>query len=131
MKVSYQRAYVIGPFLQEKIGFETEADDNASPIAILQMLKDLCDEAHRRLNPSLSEVAEAQYQSLSPERIPEVQVEKPTPTTIEAIVADINSCEWIDKKNSYGAQIGLLGYSHLLATPRIKEAYDKRLKELQ
>lgn len=51
--------------------------------------------------------------------------------TIDHIIDDLNQCTAIDSKNGLGVQLGLIAFEHLCATPRIKEAYDKKLKELQ
>jgi hypothetical protein len=66
----------------------------------------------------------------APPALPDVQVDN-NGNAMEAIIRDIEACTEIDKKNNIGVQVGLLAYEHLTATPRIKTAYDKRLKELQ
>ena len=57
-KIFYQRAYRIGEFLQEKIAFEMEADvdpitDPELASEYVQDLKNLCDQAHKKINPGL------------------------------------------------------------------------------
>lgn len=57
MKVFYQRTYSIAPYLTERIGFEIEApDDCQDPAAEVATLKELCDKAHKELNPNLEEM---------------------------------------------------------------------------
>lgn len=126
MKVSYQRMYSIGVYLNERIGFEydmpVEPTSEEQILTQVEVLKRLCDEAHRRLNPSLGQISEAQYQSFSPEKIPEQQVEKQSPGQI---IEAIQKCTELD------GDFGLRSYKLLTGNPLIKEAYDKRLKELQ
>ncbi len=54
MKVFYKRKYPIGSFLNEDIGFEIEIPDDGDPIDEIHTLKELCDRAHRELNPQMA-----------------------------------------------------------------------------
>lgn len=126
MKVSYTRSYPIGAFLQEKIGFEIDADDNASSIAILQMLKDLCDEAHKKLNQGLYIEGNTNGYSQPPSNpypqpIPEQQVERtPRQATIDQLILEISTCK--DMKNIEVYKWMLRQY------PEIRDAYDMQLQ---
>src|ERR1700753_3403698 len=52
-KVNYQKSFNIGPFLQEKIGFEADVEPGDSTVDILNNLKSKADEWHRNSNPHL------------------------------------------------------------------------------
>lgn len=61
MKVFYQRTYSIAPYLTERIGFEMETEhfpfmDSQIAIDQVKHLKELCDKAHKELNPNLEEM---------------------------------------------------------------------------
>lgn len=49
-KVTYQAAYVTGPFLQHKIGFEAEVGDREDEMAALEELKHMADAFDRKIN---------------------------------------------------------------------------------
>lgn len=51
-KVSYQKAYIIGPYLQEKVGFEASIDGD-SPEEVLSKLRKMADDWHKENNPHL------------------------------------------------------------------------------
>jgi hypothetical protein len=51
--VSYTRSYVIGAFLQEKIGVEIELAENQDPLEAILEAKKLTDTAHEQANPHL------------------------------------------------------------------------------
>lgn len=64
-KVTYQKAFVTGPFLQERIGYEAEVDsDNESPSGALTMLQRMADIWHKENNPHI-------YQEIGSTNIPE------------------------------------------------------------
>lgn len=49
-KVTYQKAFVIGPYLQEKVGFEAEIDDAEDEKKALSTLKQIVEEWHKENN---------------------------------------------------------------------------------
>ena len=51
--VTYQRAYVTGAFLQEKIGVEITLEENQDPLEALAEAKKLTDSFHMEANPHL------------------------------------------------------------------------------
>jgi hypothetical protein len=52
--VSYQKAFITGPFLQEKIGFEAEIEGgNQTAEGCLSLLKEMAERFHREANPHL------------------------------------------------------------------------------
>jgi hypothetical protein len=75
-KVSYQKAFVTGPFLQEKIGFEAEMDNEPvpqsdamlfeSPMAVLDRLKDMAEKFHKDANPHLYQESKGVSEWMAP-----------------------------------------------------------------
>ncbi len=132
MKVFYQRAYRIGEYLQEKIGFEMETNDwiddlektKQGALYAVDTLKKLCDEAHKKLNPEM--YSERSFQ-ISPEELnpyPEkLSNEERKIRTEEGLIRDILSSPDLIVLESY----------HLLAknNPKLHEAYEKRKNELK
>ena len=57
-RVSYQKAYVIGPYLQEKVGFEATLDPGEFPENALKVLQDIADQWHKENNPLFQPGAE-------------------------------------------------------------------------
>jgi hypothetical protein len=54
VKISYQKAFATGPFLQEKIGFEAEIEGgNQTAEGCLSLLKEMAERFHREANPLL------------------------------------------------------------------------------
>jgi hypothetical protein len=51
--VNYQKSFVIGPFLQEKIGIEIEIDDTETPESALYLAKQIAEDWHKATNPQL------------------------------------------------------------------------------
>ena len=52
-RIIYQKAFVTGPFLQEKIGMEAQIDDGEDVQAKMLTLKNLVEDFHSRNNPGL------------------------------------------------------------------------------
>jgi hypothetical protein len=126
MKITYQRAYSIGPFLQEKIGFERELLEGEDTLTAIAHLKSLCDQAHQQLNPGLPKEVNVSWTQPLDENItviPTQQVEKTDrQQCIEGILADIDKAHDIKQ---------LEIWKHMPALyPEVRESYNKRLKEL-
>lgn len=49
-KITYQNAYVTGPYLQHKPGFEAELEEREDPIEALMKLKAIADAFDKRVN---------------------------------------------------------------------------------
>jgi hypothetical protein len=130
MKITYQRAYSIGPFLQEKIGFEVDVDfnflieDDKVQLTLLQ-LKNRCDKAHKELNPGLyitnTQTGEVSTGYDQPQPIPEVQIEKPA-ASIESTITDIQNCKDLAELDTYRLVAAL--------DPKVKEVYDEKYLQL-
>lgn len=130
-KVTYQKSFVIGPYLQEKVGVEVDIPEedygNLPPSdyetlsnAALDYAKGVVEEWHKKSNPDIA--SEAECRPFFSEKIPEQQVEKNTPGQI---IEAIQKCTELD------GDFGLLSYKLLTGNTLIKEAYDTKLKELQ
>lgn len=86
VKVTYQKSYIIGPYLQEKVGFEadiSEPEPNPeggfyiySPEGALTRLKEMADEWHKKHNLHLYEERQL------PETHPASLYEKSSPMPI-------------------------------------------------
>lgn len=125
MKISYQRSYPIGPFLQERIGFEIEAPDDGEPLTEIETLKQLCDEAHKKLNPNLtadySDVA-GHPQAEQQKPIPEVQTDSKE-EQILGFVEAVQLCTSLTALNRFKTRVGEL------KDPRLTTAYEEKEKE--
>lgn len=51
--VTYQKAFVIGPYLQEKVGIEVQLDEGESPDTVLDIAKGIVETWHRAANKEL------------------------------------------------------------------------------
>lgn len=53
-RITYQKAFITGPFLQEKIGFEAEIDEHIQSVHdALMQLKSMAEGFHKEANPHL------------------------------------------------------------------------------
>lgn len=53
-KVTYQKAFIVGPYLQEKVGFEAEINEfSETPQEALWSLKSMAEDWHKDANPKL------------------------------------------------------------------------------
>lgn len=123
-KVTYRRTYNLGSFQSEAIGVEMDLNENEDPINALREMNKLTEAYHAETLTQL----ESQRGTIVRD-MPEVnQVD----ATVKGIIEDIGNCTVVDEINSLGVQVGLLAYESMTAQyPEIKEAYDKKLKELQ
>jgi hypothetical protein len=121
MIVKYSKKFPYAPFLNEDIGFDKSIPDNATEEEMIQAvinLNRIATEAYHRMNPSLPTLI-TDYNS-GEQRVQEIQIE-PKERTIGVLVEDIESCKDLKTLDTY---------KWLLKEPALKEAYDKRLKEL-
>lgn len=94
MIVKYRRLYPYAPYLNEEIGFEVSIPDDGDPIAEVETLKELCDKAHKKLNPE-SLPTQTDYNTGQPR---EIQVEK---IEIGDLPTQIQSCKELKVLESY------------------------------
>lgn len=58
-KITYQKAFITGPFLQEKIGFEAEVIEEIQSVPdALAQLKGMAEDFHKQSNPHLYQEGE-------------------------------------------------------------------------
>lgn len=130
MKISYQRSYPIGPFLQERIGFETEIDPTEiEPMDEIESLKRMCDEAHKRLNPNLpTDYSDVQGhpQAEQQKPIPEVQTD-PIEAQIQGHIEIIKMCRSIQSLRLREKTVERYGEQY----PELKKSYEEKLKSFE
>lgn len=56
-KITYSKAFVTGPYLQDRPGFEYELDEGEEPVGALTMLKAMLESWHKASNPHLCELS--------------------------------------------------------------------------
>lgn len=93
--ISYQRAFPIGPFLQEKIGFDADIDieieDGEAIKKAAALLKAAAEEVHKANNPQLYE-----------ESVRQVPIEKIMEDQLTGdLKEDMKSCKDIKTLESY------------------------------
>ena len=98
MKIYYRRKYPIGSFLTEDIGFEIETPDwvddpertQREALAAVSTLKELCDKAHKEINPGFHE----QYEQREAVIIPvEESIGRTREDVIKAHLTTISECK--------------------------------------
>jgi hypothetical protein len=116
-KVTYQKAFVVGPYLQERIGIEIQLDDADTPQYVLNQAKAIVEGWHKEANPHL--FVEGGPLAIGPMGVQHVG-EKKTPT--EIILEGIGTCTDLTVLKSYS----------LMATREeiTKKAYDQKFEEL-
>lgn len=132
MKAFYQRAYRIGEYLQEKIGFEMDIPDDGDPIDEIETLKNLCDEAHKKLNPGLyddrgvgNKFDEMMGSPMDALKGISTIKKDPKQEAIQSHIKTIGECRTIQNLKIFEALVRNSGSEEL------QTAYDNRLKELQ
>ena len=123
MKVFYQRTYSIAPYLTERIGFEVDTEIDSlmpdgskiNPDTAVQSLKELCDKAHKELNPNLEEmkgthVVPVQEKEVSPD---------------QSLIDTINYCTTTRSVEMFRKEVERRN------NPLITEAFENKLKSLQ
>ena len=119
MKVFYQRTYSIGPYLTERIGFEIEID-TPDPVAEVEFLKTMCDEAHKRMNPGLEVTTD--YSTIPGHPMSE---EKTDLSPEDALIETIGYCTTEKFLMGFKKQVDNSG------SERVRAAFEKKLKSLQ
>jgi hypothetical protein len=112
-KVTYQKIFPIGMYLNEKIGVEIDIDDTESPHQALSKAKEIVEQFHKDSNPTvINEVGEQ----------PLLIIEKEKLSQEDAIIRDIGTCTEIKILESYS----------MLAkkNQKIQDAYNKKYSDL-
>jgi hypothetical protein len=116
-RVTYQKVFPLGMYINEKIGVDYLLNEGDDPKAALEAAKKLCQEFHEETNKGLYIAPAAEWDNL-----PEVQRTKPV-SKIEAMKADISTCT--DQKV-------LESYKLIVKNnPDLQETYDLTLKKIQ
>jgi hypothetical protein len=115
--ISYQKSFVIGPYLQEKIGVEielTEAESNKENYEnfTFSNAKAMVEKWHKEANPGL-EI------TMNPEVLPTIAVEKSVGDKITKEISTVKELKVLESYRLIAAK-----------NPSIQSAYDKKLKEL-
>jgi hypothetical protein len=137
-KIFFEQLFPTGNFSNQRLGIEIsiQEGDFVSDERVKEIYasaKVLVNDAFQKLNPSLP-ITSTDYHTgessmpLNSSHIDALGFKTPS---VHGIIKDIMECDVIDLKNAFGVQTGLLGYEHLTSKDeKIKEAYDKRLKQL-
>lgn len=129
-KISYEQLFCTGQFTNQRLRVEISLEEHdfngsmATPVvnSAFELAKELVNNAFQKINPDW----EKQMGTVVK------QVDEPIDKRVAAIIADINSCEVIDDKNSFGVQYGLIAYQDAAnSNPVIKAAYDLKMKQLK
>lgn len=122
-KITYQKAFWIGSYLQEKIGGEISLDEGEDAMEALNTLRDFCNAAHKPLQegdsvfklPEISKELTTDHFEI-PEPIPKTKEQQKA-----NILKLISTCN--DKKN--------LESMFLIskADPELLSAYNKKMEE--
>lgn len=129
-KIKYERQFPIGPYLQERIGFEAELGSvplptpvegmfpvrNETPEEAIAQLRQLCENIHKEKYPHLY----IDNQPITIEQVPDVQVGKPV---VGDIFDQMASCTEIKVLESY--KLMVKGF------PDRQAAYDLKMDELK
>lgn len=128
--ISYQKAFVIGPYLQHRIGIEIELDNSTgsgeTAESALDLAKMIVEDWHKANNPHLEGTTVADV----PARPAEIQIEKAaSEERILVMIKDIQNETVL--RNAHGVG-GLLSWQKLAAQhPKLQEAFDKRKAEIE
>jgi hypothetical protein len=123
-KVTYQKAFQIGPFLQERIGVEIDLEESDDPNQAFQLAKEMTEDFHKQANPHLEGTTIANVSGIQPERFDETQeIQAGRSTDAKtALIQDIMSCKEVKVLESYKLLVK--------SQPELQVAYDKRMEEL-
>lgn len=129
-KVNYQKSFVIGPYLQERIGFEIEIDGTTeSESAALTKAKEIAEVWHKANNPQLEGVIIQDAPDQGPPPT-EIQVKKEAEEDrIRILIQDMEKETVLRRPDGTG---GLLSWKYLAEKhPVMFDSYNKKLKELE
>lgn len=125
-KINYQRAYVTGPFLQDKLGIEISIDQGLgeTPEMAYSLAKEIMDNWHKQANPHLEGTTITDVPG-EPPRTLEIMNNRIAneEQRIEAIISDINSCTEIKVLESYRLMVK--------SNERLQNVYNLKMASLQ
>lgn len=114
-KVTYQKAFAIGPFLQEKIGVEIQLDGPETPEQALDLAKKIVEDWHRENNPHLDHSPSATETTYNQLTTKEVNLQH------EAIEIAIDNAQSIEE---------LIAMKPSCSTPQLMKQYSLRVSDL-
>lgn len=116
-KISYQKLFPLGAFINEKIGVEMQLDEGDNPLQVLNEAKKLVEKYHIDTNPQM-------YIDDAPQISTSLPIEEVQPLTkVASLIQQINSCEEMKVLESYKFIVK--------NDTALQKAYDKKLKQLQ
>lgn len=117
-RITFQKAFVTGPFLQEKLGMEILIDtaNGETPEAAYTLAKQIVEQWHKDNNPVIPESSQ-----LAPPV--EIQVSKePEEIRIGVLVEDIKSCDSLKVLDTYKFLVK--------GNPQLQHAFNQKENEL-
>lgn len=114
--VTYQKAFIIGPYLQEKAGFEIDIEEGETPKEALTRAKQVADEWHKENNPHMYNNIENMIGELNQTKAKEYNLQD------EKIEIQIDNCTSVE-------QLGELKKSGVVL-PHLMPAFMNKMKEL-
>ena len=115
-RISYQKAFVIGPYLQEKIGLEVQIDEGEDPAAAFERAKELVARWHVTTNPQ----PDFSAQGAPPTELP--VIDWAAERRISRLIDDMNACRVLTELQTY--------YTLAKANPDLEAAYEARKRVL-
>lgn len=123
--ITYQKAFVIGPYLQDKVGIEMQVGDDQTPEEVLTNAKGIVESWHRSANPEL-------YAALEKNTSTEIKSDRqPEDIRVAALIADIYRCTEIPASKG-----GLESFKKIVDKdskkyPELKSAYNQKHNQLK
>jgi hypothetical protein len=123
-RISYQKLFPLGAYVNERIGAEGQLDDGEDAIRATKELSDMVHKIHMQLNPHLYTDGQNPLQGFMPKGSYQ-EISK------EQIINEIRQCTDISRTNELGVEVGLLAYVDKgIDDAEIREAYENRMVEL-
>jgi hypothetical protein len=114
-RISYQKVFPLGMYINERIGVEMQLDKEDSPEYALSKAKEMVEGFHKESNPGL--IVEINLDALQTKKV------EPEETRIGLLIQDIESCKDIKTLESYKFLVK--------GKPDFLAAYHRRHRELQ
>lgn len=127
-KIAFEQLFPTGVYANQRLRVEIALGEGQyeTPENAFALAKQVVNDAFVKMNPQIT-----WSESGSPVEVKQVREEEPVDKIVQAIIRDIESCEVIDDKNTFGVQYGLIAYeSAAQSNPEIKAAYDLKYKQL-
>lgn len=120
-RINYQKTFNLGNYTSERIGMEAQIDDGEDAQVKLKVLKDLVEDAHRKMNPQLdfglTDAANVTWPTTpQPTSIP--SIDRKTIERLEIMIDDCKEVKDLEDLKSRAYSYGL------------NSQYDERLKQL-